>query len=125
MPPGNGSQTQPPTIPIIITKEHRLFIEFADAVRRERYVGLCFGAVGVGKTQSARHYSKWEQLAPHLDGTRPLGSDATDTTAEQLLAARAVMYTPKVHNTPHHLDKEISGPLTVGFGVRCSWRSGW
>ncbi|RBQ16974.1 ATP-binding protein [Spongiactinospora rosea] len=92
---------------MVITKEHRLFIEFADAVRRERYVGLCFGAPGVGKTQSARHYSQWDQLAGHLDGTRPVGSNG-EASAGQILAARAVMYTPKVHNTPHNLDKEIS-----------------
>ncbi|MCW2943164.1 MAG: hypothetical protein JWN00_6149 [Actinomycetia bacterium] len=96
------------TIPIVITKEHRLFIEFADAVRRDRYVGLCFGAPGVGKTESARHYSKWDQLAHHLDGTRPAGSGGSDISAAHILAARAVMYTPKVHNTPHNLDKEIS-----------------
>lgn len=106
-PPVDSNGHRPVTIPIVITKEHRLFIEFADAVRRERYVGLCFGAPGVGKTQSARYYSQWDQLAGHLDGTRPVGSNG-ETSAGQILAARAVMYTPKVHNTPHNLDKEIS-----------------
>lgn len=47
-----------PQIPIMATKEHRRFLEFADAVRRKRYVGLCFGAPWVGKTESARAYTR-------------------------------------------------------------------
>lgn len=100
------SSTAPATTPVMPTKEHRRFIEFADAVRRNRYVGLCYGAPGVGKTLSARTYAHWDQLAPHLTGTRSAGD--SDTSASQVLAARAIVYTPQVHNTPRILDKEIS-----------------
>jgi len=87
----------------VVTKEHRRFTELCDAVRRERYIGVCYGPPGVGKTLSARHYADWDILHPQLN---ELG-DYIHSVDDLALDARTVFYTPKVHNTPRIIDKEV------------------
>lgn len=79
----------------IATKEHRRFTEFAEAVRKHRYIGLCYGPAGVGKTQSARRYARWDIAEPLLVawGAR---TPADAKVYAALAQNRAVFYTPAV-----------------------------
>ena len=79
----------------IVTKEHRRFTEFADTVRRHRYIGLCYGPAGVGKTLSARRYARWDLAEPLLLTWGP--RDPSDAKVYEALSySRTVSYTPTV-----------------------------
>ena len=83
---------------IVETLEHRRFAEFCDACRRYRYIGLCYGPPGVGKTLSARNYSRWDKVKE---------SDRWDSGPGQVPTLDTVFYTPSVVNAPGSVSSDI------------------
>src|SRR5690348_9413521 len=91
-----------PQADFLETKEYRRFAEFCDACRRYRYIGLCYGPPGVGKTLSARHYAQWDLFEAQFP--RYVYDDAPP----QVMALRTVLYTPYVSNSPALIAKDIA-----------------
>lgn len=95
----------PPVVaPFVVTKEYRRFAEFADAVRRDRYIGVCYGPPGVGKTLSARRYAHWDTVAPAVKAFRFFERNQP----REILETRTAFYTPTVYNSPGALDKSLA-----------------
>jgi DNA transposition AAA+ family ATPase len=85
-----------------VTQEHRRFAEFCDACRRYRYIGLCHGAAGVGKTLSAQYYAHWFQLQAYLSH-----AFASEEEWFAVTGSTTVFYTPEVVNSPRRIVQDM------------------
>lgn len=82
----------------IETKEYKRFAEFCDACIKYKYVGICYGLPGVGKTLSSRYYSNWDSIEKQIAYKKAteIGQNADD----KILEARTIFYTaPAVRAT--------------------------
>lgn len=82
----------------LVTKEYLRFVEFANACTQYRYIGLCYGTPGVGKTISAKHYSAYNSVNQY---DRMKMVDAT--MQQQLQECKAVFHTVEITNNPQRL----------------------
>jgi DNA transposition AAA+ family ATPase len=98
------------------TLEHRRFTEFCDACSRCCYIGLCYGAPGVGKTLSAGRYSRWD-VDKQIDPWRKVRGVSMET----LTGLNTIFYTPQIINTPDKL-KMISSEYAIALNVSPSNR---
>jgi len=90
-----------PKVNFIETREYRRFTEFCDACRQYRYIGLCYGPPGVGKTLSARRYSQWDTVEAYESYS------ASAPLLPEVLGSDAIFYTPNVLNGPGLIFRDI------------------
>ena len=93
-----SSATETSDAGFVETSEHRKFVEFSDACKAYRYIGLCYGPPGVGKTLSARRYSRADSLA---------GYDRWNDATTPPMRFDTVLYTAEVVNTPSRVASDL------------------
>jgi hypothetical protein len=86
------------------TVEYRRFVEFCDACREFRYIGLCYGAPGIGKTLSALRYSRAEMI---------LKAHREPAESRDQLPIDTVLYTTEVVNTPASVAQQLNPGLAL------------
>ncbi len=93
-----------PPAEFTVTKAHRRFVEFCDACRRYRYIGVCHGAPGVGKTLSAREYARWDIVESPASYYLPSAD-----VPQEFITERTIVYTPSVANAPRQVERTVQG----------------
>lgn len=85
------------------TREYRRFAEFCASCRHFRWIGVCTGDAGVGKTASSRRFARWDTLEPFV---ATYLSHANEEPG-QLADCRTVLYTAS----------QTDGPRTVATRI--------
>ncbi len=89
------------TSSFVETREYNFFRQFCNACRDNRYIGLCHGPPGVGKTLSARYYANWDEFEA-FDVIRDY-----PPASKNLLHGDTILYTAKVINSPRSVLTDI------------------
>jgi DNA transposition AAA+ family ATPase len=97
-------------------------------VRRYRYIGLCYGPPGVGKTLSARHYSHWDAAEEYLSRLQHRAPDRLmfRTPPAGLDSVRTVFWTAPVLVTARQISGDLAGWChAVDTAIRQLPTAGW
>jgi DNA transposition AAA+ family ATPase len=80
------------------TRQYRKFAELCNSCSEDKYIGICHGLPGVGKSLSAKQYATGNVVAPS-EGQAGENAPAPVVTA---------LYTATPANYPRQLDREIT-----------------
>lgn len=95
----------------ISTKEYNRFVEFAEACTSYRYIGLCFGEPGVGKSLAAYHYMKWDDSLCNENAVDKVSPERQKTIEN----CKGIIFTAPVYNTPRIIQTDLTN-RTFGYG---------
>ncbi|MGB3946435.1 MAG: AAA family ATPase [Bacteroidia bacterium] len=90
----------------IATKEYRRFMEFCNACMEYKYMGICYGSPGVGKTKSAEYYS-----AKHLKDSiskNQFGNPIFSEAPIELSNCKTILYTPVPPLSAYQIGNQLS-----------------
>ena len=86
------------------THPYKNFVECCETCRRFRYVGICYGPAGVGKTVAARLYAEWDAVEPRFPRT---GVRMPVQGAERPYP-RVAFYTPGRTVKPKQIENDVT-----------------
>jgi DNA transposition AAA+ family ATPase len=82
----------------IETSQYQRFVEVCESCQRHRFIGVCYGAAGVGKTRSAERFTQWDQVEQQLKGLVGGGIKGEGKIA---------FYTPETTVSPKKLEQDL------------------
>jgi len=80
----------------LVTKEHKRFTEFCKACMEDKYIGVCHGKPGIGKTKSAKQFSEWDIYLQYIQRKKQLTSEQLAILAQ----CQTFFYTAPVLASP-------------------------
>ena len=87
----------------VLTQEFKRFQEFAISCTKFRYIGICHGEPGVGKSLAALKYTNWSENITDEN----LVEDITSKNKKIVNNCKGVLVTVPVTNTPKIIHKQI------------------
>jgi DNA transposition AAA+ family ATPase len=86
----------------LITSQYRRFAEFCNKSQTSKFIGLFYGKTGLGKTESALHYSNWRLVESLLN--KPAAARVIPTS---IVHCSAAVFTPDVNISTSKLESNI------------------
>lgn len=86
----------------LLTSQYRIFAEMCNKSQTSKFISLFYGKTGLGKTESAMHYSNWRIVEPLIDK-----SAASRHIPSSIIHCSAALYTPDVNVSPTKLKTSI------------------
>ncbi|MED1305535.1 ATP-binding protein [[Bacillus thuringiensis] serovar konkukian] len=117
----------------IETKEYKKFAEFCDACAEFKYIGICHGLPGVGKTISARQYANWDYTYSKVNEFSVYNDQGKNIEDDTILKINTVFHTaPSVRpsrlydmikHTCFNLQMSKDGYLAIRDNYENNWTS--